>query len=290
VFATSIVSMKQWRLAMIPVEEANVLEKNRNAAAMWSSGGAGYEEISRGISAALEHTVTRLAPRLGDRLLDIATGTGWTARLAARLGATVTGVDIARGLLEVARQKSAEEGLSIDWRLGDAERLPFDDAAFDSAVSTFGIMFATDQEAALTELRRVVRPEGRVAVAAWTPDSNAVALRKVVAPFMAPPPAGVTPPASPFNWGDPEWLRESLRDRFDLVFEQSELTQRLPDSESAWNIYRFGFGPVRAVANALDADRLEEMRAAFIDWVDGFRTDLGVAIPLRYCVSVGRAI
>jgi hypothetical protein len=114
----------------------------------------------------------------------------------------------------------------------------------------------------------------------------AVALRKVVAPFMAPPPAGVTPPASPFNWGDPEWLRESLRDRFDLVFEQSELTQRLPDSESAWNIYRFGFGPVRAVANALDADRLEEMRAAFIDWVDGFRTDLGVAIPLRYCVSV----
>ena len=269
--------------AVAPMER--VLEKNAKAASMWSSGGQSYDDISHGISSGLEHAVERLAPAQGECVLDVATGTGWTARLAARRGAKVTAVDIADGLLDVARDSADRTGLTINWQLGDAEQLPFSDAAFDAVVSTFGVMFATDQEAASTELSRVVRRGGRLVIAAWTPDSNAVALRKVVAPFMPAPPA--SPPPSPFNWGDPDWLRETLGDAFELGFEAAELIQRLPSAEAAWDVYEAGFGPVRAVASSLNKDGRSRMKAEFINWIDAFSTDLGVAIPFRYLVTRG---
>jgi ubiquinone/menaquinone biosynthesis C-methylase UbiE len=100
------------------------------------------------VSEGIRHGVLRLAPKKDEEIRDIATGTGLTARNISRTGAKVTGVDIAQGLLEAARQLSEEEGLSIEWRLADAERLPFADASFDAAASTFGIMFAVNQEAA----------------------------------------------------------------------------------------------------------------------------------------------
>lgn len=272
---------------MQELQEHPVLEKNEKAAAMWSGGGADYDRISLGISSALDHAVARLAPTKGMKVLDIATGTGFTARLAARRGASVTGVDIAEGLLESARGKAKVEGLQIDWQLGDAERLPFDDNSFDGAISTFGIMFATDQEAALSELVRVVRPGGRIVVAAWTHDSNAVGLRKAVAPFMSAPPAGAPTPPSPFNWGDPDWLRTSLGQHVSLGIEEADTVHRLPDAQTVWEEYSRGFGPVRAVAQSLDETRLAEMRSAFLEWVEQFRTDLGIAMPFRYVVSAG---
>ena len=108
-----------------------VLNENTKAAGMWSSGGRAYDEVSHGISEGIRHCVMRLDPKEDERILDIATGTGLTARHIARSGATVTGIDIADGLLEAARQLSSEEGLSIDWQLGDAEKLPFGEASFD---------------------------------------------------------------------------------------------------------------------------------------------------------------
>lgn len=269
------------------LQEHPVLDKNTKAAAMWSGGGADYDSISLGISSALDHAVARLAPTEGMKVLDIATGTGFTARLVARRGARVTGVDIAEGLLDAARSKAMAEGLQINWRLGDAERLPFEDNSFDGAISTFGIMFATDQEAALSELVRVVRPGGQIVVAAWTQDSNAVGLRKVVAPFMSAPPAGAPTPPSPFNWGDPDWTRTSLGQNVTLGFETADTVHRLPDAETVWADYSRGFGPVRAVAQSLDENRLVEMRAAFLEWVGQFSTDLGIAMPFRYVVSAG---
>ncbi len=265
-----------------------VLEKNAKAASMWSSGGRSYDAISHGIASGLEHTVERLSPVAGESVLDIATGTGWTARLAAKRGARVTAVDIASGLLDAARDIANAEALEVAWQLGDAERLPFSEAAFDAVVSTFGIMFAADQEAASSELCRVVRPGGRIAIAAWTPDSNAVALRKVIARFMPASPA--SPPPSPFNWGDTDWLTETLGQSFTLGFEVAELTHRLSDAEKAWDIYKSGFGPVKAVATSLDTEGQTQMRAAFVDWVGEYKTDLGVAIPFRYLVIAGTRV
>ena len=117
---------------------------NARPAAVWSSGGDAYEQISRGISDSIEHCVLRLSPQPGERILDLSTGTGWTSRLVARRGATVVGVDIADGLLEVARARA--EGLPITYQVGDAEALPFEDGAFDAVVSTYGVMFASRPE------------------------------------------------------------------------------------------------------------------------------------------------
>jgi ubiquinone/menaquinone biosynthesis C-methylase UbiE len=247
-------------------KDALVLEKNTKAAGMWSSGGRAYDEISNGVGEGIRHTVWRLAPKEDERILDIATGTGWTARHISRSGAKVTGVDIAQGLLDAASQLAEKEGLSIDWQLGDAEKLPFADASFDAAASTFGIMFATNQDAAISELSRVVRPGGRIAIAAWLPDSTAVDLRKVVAPFAPPPPS--PPPAPPFNWGAPEWLKTSLGEYFELGHETGELTHRLNNADEMWNVYETGFGPIKATSQALNEEDRMQLKTAFKDWLE----------------------
>src|SRR5262245_40899987 len=97
---------------------------NERPAAVWSSGGKEYDEISRGIADSIEHCVMRLNPQPGERILDLSTGTGWTSRVVARRGAIVTGVDIAADLLEAARANAEVEQLRIDYQLGDAENLP----------------------------------------------------------------------------------------------------------------------------------------------------------------------
>jgi ubiquinone/menaquinone biosynthesis C-methylase UbiE len=210
-----------------------------------------------------------------------------TARHISRSGANVTGTDIAQGLLDAASQLAEEEGLSIDWQLGDAEKLPFPDASFDAAASTFGVMFASNQEAAVGELARVVRPGGRIAIAAWIPDSTAVELRQVIAPFMPPPPQQASPPPSPFVWGDPAWLKDSLGEHFELGHEPGVLTHRATSPEEAWNIYVEGFGPIRATAQALDSEQQSKLKSAFENWIGGFSTGLGIALTYQYLVTVG---
>jgi SAM-dependent methyltransferase len=262
-----------------------VLEKNTKAAGIWSAGGMAYDEVSQGVAEGIRHCVMRLGPKANERILDIATGTGLTARTIGHSGAQVTGTDIAEGLLEAAKQLSEEEGLSIQWQIGDAEKLPFDNASFDAVASTFGIMFATDQDAAVSELARVVRPGGRIAIAAWLPDSTAVALRKVLSPFMPPPPP--SPPPPPFNWGNPKWLKDNLGEYFDLGHEAAELTHRLADATDAWRVYENGFGPIRATSQALDAAKRAELKGAFVDWVSQFQTGLGIALTNQYLVTIG---
>ena len=264
-----------------------VLEKNTKVANMWSSGGRAYDAVSQGVAEGIRHCVMRLAPQKDEKILDIATGTGLNARTISQSGANVTGTDIAIGLLDAARQLAEEEGLSIDWQLGDAEKLPFEDASFDAAASTFGIMFASNQEAAIRELARVVRPGGRIAIAAWAPESTAVKLRQVVTPFMLPSPQQTAPPPSPFNWGDPAWLKDAFGEHFELGHEPGELTHRANSAEEVWETYEKGFGPIRATAQALDEERRSELKSAFETWIDGFSTGLGIALTYQYLVTVG---
>lgn len=123
--------------------------------------------MSFAVSDALAHAAQRLNARAGERILDVATGTGWSARNVARTGAAVTGVDISGELLLAARELSGHLRPPIDFRQGDAECLPFDDGAFDGVISTFGVMFAVNQARAATELARVCRSGGRLALATW---------------------------------------------------------------------------------------------------------------------------
>ncbi|MGD9902198.1 MAG: class I SAM-dependent methyltransferase [Vicinamibacterales bacterium] len=258
---------------------------NQRPAAMWSSGGADYDQISRGIADSIEHAVLRLDPRPGERILDLCTGTGWTSRLVARRGATVTGADMAAGLLEAARANAAASGLAVDYRIGDAEQLPFADGAFDAVISTYGVMFVSRPEAAAAEMARVVRPGGRLALTTWTPDGHVFSMFKVMKTYMPPPPTPAPP--SPFAWGRPERIRELLGEAFDLRFEAGTSYYREPSPEAAWTTFSVGYGPTKALAAGLDDERREALRRDFIAFHAGFPTELGICVPRDYWVTVG---
>jgi SAM-dependent methyltransferase len=258
---------------------------NERPAAVWSAGGKHYDEISRGIADSIEHCVLRLNPQKGERVLDLSSGTGWTSRVLARRGATVTGVDIASDLLAAAREKARAEGLAIDYQLGDAESLPFEDGAFDAVVSTYGVMFATRPEAAAAELARVCRKGGRVALTTWAPDGNVAGMFQVMKRYMSAPPGPTA--RSPFDWGKPERIEELLGTAFRLRFEMGVSYYREPSADAAWNTFSTGYGPTRVLAASLDPEKREALREDFVAFHDSFSTDLGISVEREYCLTLG---
>lgn len=258
---------------------------NGKPSAVWSSGKKDYDEISRGIADSIEHCVFRLNPQPGERILDLATGTGWTSRVVARRGATVIGADIAVDLLDAARTKAEAEGLAIQYQLGDAEKLPFENGEFDAVISTCGIMFASRPEAAAAELARVCRKDGRIALTTWLSDSNLFKMFEVMKRYMPPPP--VPAPRSPFEWGRTERIRELLGASFQLRFEKGVSYYREPSGEAAWNTFSTGYGPTRSLAASLDQERREAFHRDFVAFHSGFPTELGVCVPREYWLTLG---
>lgn len=258
---------------------------NQRPATVWSSGGRAYEEISRQIGSALDHCVRRLDPRPGERILDLATGTGWTSRVLAARGAAVTGVDIATDLIEAARAIGQSSGLGIEYEVGDAEQLRFADASFDAVISTFGVMFAAKPEAAAAEMARVCRKGGRIALATWKPDSNVFKMFKVMQAYM---PAPVSPPPpSPFSWGSRERVRELLGTNFDLGFEDGITIYYDRNGEAAWQTFVAGYGPTKALAANLDDGRRQDLKRDFVAFHNTFVAPLGIAMPREYLVTSG---
>ena len=192
------------------------LPHNTAVAQVWDTGGAAYDEISRGILDSIEHCVNRLRPDKQEHILDVATGTGWTARRVAERGARVTGVDISCEELDAARRLSRRMGLGIDYRRADAEALPFEDAAFDGVISTCGVMFASRPEDAAAELGRICRPGGRVALTTWTPDGNVFGMFKIIKSYMPTPSDPAKAPPSPFDWGRRKRVEDLLERDFEL--------------------------------------------------------------------------
>jgi SAM-dependent methyltransferase len=183
--------------------------------------------------------------------------------MAARAGADVTGLDLAPDLIETARKNTEQEGLSVQYDVGDAEALPYEDAAFDVVVSTFGVMFAPDHAAVARELARVTKPGGRLGLASWTEDSGIGDIFRVMKPFQAaPPPQGV---GNPFKWGDEEHIRELLGDDFDLELEVLDTEHRPSSGEEAWEIFSTSYGPTKTLAESLDDDRREELHNAWVE-------------------------
>ena len=265
--------------------EATIQSHNRKPASVWSSGGDRYDEISRQIASALEHCVNRLDPKPGERILDLATGTGWTSRILARRGAQVTGADIADDLLSAARQRAAAEGLNIEYRTADAEQLPFEDESFDAVVSTFGVMFVSRPEAAAGEISRVCRKGGRMALATWPSDSSVFDMFLVMRPYMTPPPAPAPP--SPFEWGRRERIGELFGRNFDLKFEDGVTNYYDSDGQAAWNAFVTGYGPTKALASGLDEARRTALARDFAAFHDRFPSELGICVPRKYLLTAG---
>jgi SAM-dependent methyltransferase len=128
-----------------------------------------YERIATQLEPAAERVVALATLREGEHVLDLACGTGNAALVAARAGGDVTGLDAAARLIDVARERTAAEGLEASFVVGDVQELPFDDAAFDVVLSLFGVIFAENPERAMSELLRVLRPGGRALLAVWVP-------------------------------------------------------------------------------------------------------------------------
>lgn len=267
------------------VIEGTIQPHNGKPAAVWSSGGDDYDAISRGIADSIEHCVQRLDPRSGERILDLSTGTGWTSRVVARRGARVVGADIASRLLETARAQARKEALPIEYQLGDAESLPFEEGEFDAVVSTFGVMFASRPEAAAAELARVCRKGGRIALTTWLSDSTVFRMFQVMRRYMLVPPGPGAP--SPFDWGRVERIRELLGSAFLLRFEKGVSYYREPSAEAAWDTFSKGYGPTRSLAANLDAEGREALREDFIAFHAGFPTELGICVPREYWVTTG---
>jgi SAM-dependent methyltransferase len=257
---------------------------HRTAASVWDQGGGAYDEISFGLSDALKHAAQRLNPRPGDFVLDVATGTGWTARNLARAGARVTAVDISAALLEAGKAFSAQLRPRIAFELADAERLPFPDASFDGVISTFGVIFAQDQERAAAELGRVCRKGGRLALAVWTETGAVAELLAAIARHNPAPP----PPSSPLAWGNPARAEALLGGDFELTFEPGINHAYYDDEDDIWARYVEGFGPIRALAESLDAEKRAAFKRDHDAYHRRFRVPAGLHVKREYVVIVGR--
>ena len=214
---------------------------------MWASGD--YAAVAGRIASMAEHLAEAAGLRPGDRVLDVATGSGNAALAAARYGCEVTGVDYVPGLLERARERAAAEGLEITFAEGDAEALAFPDASFDAVLSCLGVMFAPDQERAAAELVRVCRHGGTIGLVNWTPSGFIGQLLKTVARHV-PPPAGVRPPT---QWGTEERLRELLGDAVSrLEITPRSYVWRFRSPEEFAGFFKDRYGPTRKAFEALD--------------------------------------
>ena len=172
----------------------------------WASGD--YHRIASLIVPVSERLCDTADLRAGERVLDVATGSGNTAIAAARRLCAVTGMDYVPALLERARSRADAEDLPVEFKEGDAEALPVEDGAYDVVLSTFGVMFAPNQEQAARELLRVCRPGGRIGLASWTPEGWIGEMFRITGRHV-PPPAGLRPPT---RWGTEDGLRELFGD------------------------------------------------------------------------------
>jgi SAM-dependent methyltransferase len=190
-----------------------------------------YERTAAELAPVAEHVVSLGEPQPGERVLDLATGTGNAALLAARAGATVTGIDAAPRLIDVARARAAETGVDVSFVVGDVQELPFGDGAFDLALSVFGLIFASDPDRALGEMLRVLRPDGCALLTAWIPDGPIDAMVGVFARAVA---ALTGPQPARFPWHNPVAVAElAARHGAQARFREARLTV-VADSPEAY--------------------------------------------------------
>src|SRR5262249_15476500 len=186
----------------------------------------------------------------GDRVLDIAAGSGNAAIQAAMRGADVVASDLTPELFEPGRRRAADNGVELEWVEADAEELPFEDASFDAAISTFGIMFAPRQSVAASELARVVKPGGRIALCAWRPAGVIGEMFATIASHTSPPPP---PEGPPVRWGTEEGAHALLDDTFEITCTDKTLYQRYDGTVDEMTDYFMDkFGPMIMARRALE--------------------------------------
>jgi SAM-dependent methyltransferase len=245
----------------------------------WATGD--FSVIALSIMPASEALVLAVDPHAGQRVLDVACGSGNTALVAARRHCDVTGVDYVPALLERARLRAAAEGTSIEFSLGDAQALPFPDRSFDVVLSTFGVMFAPDQEAAAAELIRVSKPGAKLGLASWVPEGGAAEFFHVLSEYAPGPP----PAAPPTRWGVESGVRELLGSGIHSLEAKTRIvTEHFRSIDHAIALFRDHFGPARLIFEALDdagQERLRRDLTALFERMNSV-SDGSLALPFEY--------
>ena len=256
---------------------------------MWASGD--YPSM-------VETFLTPLGPRLvefagigaGQRVLDVAAGTGNASIPAAQAGAEVVASDLTPELFEAGRARAAAAGVELEWVEADAHGLPFEDGSFDTVISSIGVMFAPFHQKAADELVRVCRPGGTIGLLSWTPEGMIGALFRAMGQFMPPPPPGAQPPPL---WGGEEHLRGLFGDRVDLEKVEKGVLEvtafQRPDDYGEH--FKDRYGPtIAARANAEKEGRAEEFDRVLsefcAEWNRG--SDDDARFEMEYLLTVGR--
>jgi SAM-dependent methyltransferase len=222
-------------------------------------------EVITTIPAAKLVKFAQVAP--GQKLLDVACGTGVVAVTAARRGAKVSGLDLSPVLLERARHNAGLAAVDIDFTEGDAEALPYPDASFDVVLSQYGHIFAPRPAVVLREMLRVLKVGGRLAFSTWPPEHFTGRMFTFLAGYLPPPPPGTEPPAPAALWGDPNIVRERLGASVtDLTFDRATLTAPALSVAHFRTAQEKTIGPLAKVVAALEKDdpvKLAKLRADF---------------------------
>jgi ubiquinone/menaquinone biosynthesis C-methylase UbiE len=244
---------------------------------IWSSGD--YNKIAAITVPVSEHLVDHAGLAPGERVLDVATGTGHAVLAAARRSCQVTGIDYVPGLLDIARRRAAAEDLDARFVEADAEKLPFPDGSFDVALSAIGVMFSADHERAAAELVRVCRPGGRIGLASWTAEGFVGQILATVGRHVSPP-AGAQPPT---RWGNEGVVATLLGDRVrDVSSVTATVTQRFSDAESFADLFLTYYGPTYAAAQRLPEDGRAALRADLVALASGANRGSGDGVVLDW--------
>ena len=240
-----------------------------------TEGGAwAWERLERGNVGSQATILELVDPRAGESVLDIGTGSGGLALLAAQTDARVTGIDIAEDGIERARARATEDGLDVRFDVGDAQFLPYADAEFDVVMSTFGIIFASDHRRAARELVRVCRPDGRLGLALMPMHSRSAEWTSIVREF------------GDDEGGDhPGAFADHVEDLLGDAFELETRLREAPAEAfpSSWDDALEQSGQLRALTATLDPDRLAELRTR-IETLLAYWANR----PAGYVVVVGR--
>jgi SAM-dependent methyltransferase len=212
--------------------------------------------------------------RSGQRVLDVACGTGVVAVTAARAGAKATGLDLTPELLARARENSQLAAVEVAWQEGDAEQMPFPDGSFDVVLSQFGHMFAPRPEVALAEMLRVLRSGGTIAFSTWPPELFIGRAFNLVAQYAPPPPPGVSPPGL---WGEPSMVRQRLGAAVrDVAFDRDTLYVPALSPQHDLALIEQTTGPVLKLVESLaanDKPKLAKFRKEFEALISEYLAD-----------------
>jgi len=245
----------------------------------WASGD--FQVIASLIVPVSERLCDTVDLRAGERVLDVATGSGNTAIAAARRLCDVTGVDYVPALLERGRARAAAEGLTVTFEEGDAEALPVADCDYDVVLSSFGSMFAPNQEQAARELLRACRPGGRIGLASWTPEGWIGEVFRITGRHV-PPPAGLRPPT---RWGTEDGMRELVGDGVtSLRATRQSFAWRFASAQQYLDLFRSYYGPTLKAFAALDETGQQALARDLIEGVMRFNRaeDGTLMVPGEY--------